>query len=148
LVSSFLAHLTLLNLSLARHHNLGLRELLVLVALAVQGQLSFGELHEALSIPKSALTGIIDHLHVRGMVERRQDHQDRRRWLISLSQSGQRLARTIQEEETSLLQAAFQGLSEAEQEAFLKATQTLNGVWGAPLAKAYPGAKVSRRVRR
>jgi len=125
LVSSLLIHLTVLNLNLARHYNLGLRELLVVAVLAIREELSFRQLHEALSIPKSALTGIIDHLHVRGMVERRQDRRDRRRWLVSLSPSGQRLAQMMQEEEADLLQSAFEGLSQAEQEAFLKATRAL-----------------------
>jgi DNA-binding MarR family transcriptional regulator len=124
--SSLLTHLTVLQMAIAQHHSLSLRELLVLGVLATQGNIPFKELSAALSIPKSALTGLIDRLQAHGIVERRQSEWDRRCWLVTLTPSGRHLTQAIQGEEDRLMQPALDGLSETEQEAFLKAIQALN----------------------
>ncbi|MBI4233132.1 MAG: MarR family transcriptional regulator [Chloroflexi bacterium] len=125
-VSTLVTYLTVLKLSIATHHDLSLRGLLALGVLATKGPVSFKELHQLLSIPKSALTGLVDFLAAEGVVERRQDQQDRRRWIVSLTPSGERLAQAMQEEESRLVEPALQGLSDEEQAAFLKAIKSLS----------------------
>ncbi|MBI2165930.1 MAG: MarR family transcriptional regulator [Chloroflexi bacterium] len=111
---------------MAHDHSLGLRSFLILCSLPAQGQVSFKELSHLLAVPKSALTGLIDHLQEKGLVERRQDQQDRRRWFIALTQRGQRITQKIrEEEEAKVIRPVLQQLAETEAEAFLKVTEAL-----------------------
>jgi DNA-binding MarR family transcriptional regulator len=125
LIAAVLTHLTALRLSLAQYHRVSLRELLALGFVGSRGEASLTALHQSLSIPKSAVTALVDRLHARGMVERRQDQLDRRRWFVSLTPSGQHLMQEVEEEEARLVQDALKRLPESEQEAFLKALHGL-----------------------
>lgn len=144
LIFSFLTHVARTKLSLAQHHGLSLRELIVVATIATQGPVSFKQLHELLSIPKSALTGLVDYLHERHLVDRRQDSQDRRRWFVALTSPGKRLVETIQEEDTRLVQSALESLEEPEQTAFLKAAEAVQK----ELARATVGVPSTARRRR
>lgn len=125
-LSSLLTHLTVLKMTIANHHDLSLRELLTLGVLATRGSVPFQELSIILSIPKSALTSLIDRLQTQGVVERRQHDRDRRRWFVTLTPSGQDLTQSIQREESRLIEPTLEEFSEAEREAFLKVIQALN----------------------
>lgn len=144
LVFSFLTHVARAKLSLAQQHGLGLRELLILGMISTQGPASFKQLHELLSIPKSALTGLIDQLHERRLVDRRQDSLDRRRWFVALTSPGHRLVERIKEEDTRLLRNALESLEEPEQTAFLKAAEAVQKA----LAQATVSGPSSTRRRR
>ena len=118
LLSAFVSHLTTIRLSLAQQNGLTIRHVQTLGTLAFQGTVTFKELHRALSIPKSAVTGIIDDLHHRGIVERNQDKKDRRRWFVSLAPSGRKMADKLHLDEARSLEPFLQELTESEQQAF------------------------------
>jgi len=143
LIFSFLIHAARLKLTLAHQHGLSLRELLVIGIVATQGPVSFKQLHQLLAIPKSALTGLIDNLTDRRLVNRRQDSEDRRRWFVALTNSGRRLVQDIQEEDTRLIQGALESLEESEQAAFVKAADAVYR----ELAAANPRASTAARYR-
>ena len=130
-VPPVLAHLVSqlagLRFYLGQSHHLSLRELLVLGVLATQGQVSFSELHRVLAIPKSVLTGLVDRLNARGVVERHHDQHDRRRWLVSLTPFGQEFTAVITDQETRAIEMAMRNLSESEQEIFVKSLQAISG---------------------
>ena len=127
LVSHLVTQLAGLRFYLGQSHHLSLREVSVLGVLATQGAVSFTELHRALSIPKSVLTGLADRLNARGVIERRHDKRDRRRWLVSLTPLGQQFTAAITAEETRAIEMAMRNLSESEQEVFVKSLQAING---------------------
>ena len=140
IIFSFLTHAARLKLSLAMHHGLSLREFLVLGIIATQGPATFKQLHELLSISKSAVTGLIDSLYERRLVDRQQDSEDRRRWFVALTNPGKQLVQSIQEADTRLLGNALHSLEDSEQAGFLKAAEAV--------AKATPDAPIGRLARR
>lgn len=57
-----------------------------------------GTLAEHLCLDASYVTGVVDHLEDRGLVERRADPSDRRRTLVAVTEDGRRMRRRIHEE--------------------------------------------------
>jgi DNA-binding MarR family transcriptional regulator len=123
---SFLAHAVRVKLSLVAYHGLSLREFVVLALIATQGPATFKQLQELLAVSKSAITGMIDSLHARRLVERHQDPDDRRKWFVALTRPGERVVETLQEEDSRLLESAFESLEESEQAVFLKAAEAVH----------------------
>lgn len=68
---------------------------LVLRLLINKGALSSADLSRQMYVTPSNITGIIDRLEKKGLVERIRKQEDRRVALITLTQSGQKLAKTI-----------------------------------------------------
>lgn len=69
--------------------------LFVLEHLALnEGAASLGELITALNLPKQSATDVIDRLEDGGLVERRADKRDRRRFEVILTPTGQRRAKS------------------------------------------------------
>lgn len=124
-LSAFLNYVTVFRATVAQHHNLTLRSFLVLGCLSAGDRLPFKELSRLLSIPKSNLTSAIDYLEEHGLVKRRQDRKDRRRWFVVLAPKGRQTIQNIQAEEGRLFESALQHLSEAEQEVFLNGTRAM-----------------------
>lgn len=67
----------------------------VLNHLHESGPVSVGALNTALHHKKSTMTSILDRLGARGLIERTSDPQNRRTFLVSLTSSGQVLARAV-----------------------------------------------------
>ena len=68
---------------------------LVLRLLIKKGALSSADLSRQMYVTPSNITGIIDRLEKKGLVERIRQQSDRRVALITLTQSGQKLGKTI-----------------------------------------------------
>ena len=68
---------------------------LVLRLLIKKGALSSADLSRQMYVTPSNITGIIDRLEKKVLVERIRQHSDRRVALITLTQSGQKLGKTI-----------------------------------------------------
>ena len=68
---------------------------LVLRLLIKKGALSSADLSRQMYVTPSNITGIIDRLEKKGLVERIRQEGDRRIALITLTQSGQELGKTI-----------------------------------------------------
>ena len=62
---------------------------------------SMGTLAEHLCLDASYVTGVVDHLEDRGLVERRADPSDRRRTLVAVTERGRRVRERIHEEVSS-----------------------------------------------
>jgi DNA-binding MarR family transcriptional regulator len=85
---------------------LGAQQFLVLNQLQVLGQASQAALADALGIDRSNLASIAADLAARGLVERTRHDIDRRRYVLRLSQTGERLLRRTE----SAIAAADDGL--------------------------------------
>jgi DNA-binding MarR family transcriptional regulator len=68
---------------------------LVLRLLIKKGALSSADLSRQMYVTPANITGIIDRLEKKGLVERIRQQSDRRVALITLTQSGQKLGKTI-----------------------------------------------------
>ena len=67
----------------ARHYG-------VLTALAGEGSHAQGDLGEKLAIDRTTMVGLVDELEALGLVERRRDPEDRRRYDLALTDAGER----------------------------------------------------------
>jgi len=67
----------------ARHYG-------VLTALAGEGSHAQGDLGEKLAIDRTTMVGLVDELEALGLVERRRDPEDRRRYDLALTDAGKR----------------------------------------------------------
>ena len=72
---------------------LGAQQFLVLQQLQTLGETSQAELADALGIDRSNLAALAAELSDRGLVERTRHEADRRRYVLRLSRSGERLLR-------------------------------------------------------
>lgn len=70
---------------------LGAQQFLVLKQLQVLGETSQAELADALGLDRSNLAVVAADLAARGLVERTRHEVDRRRYVVRLAQSGERL---------------------------------------------------------
>lgn len=86
--------LSLAGRDLARSHDLTVPQLLCLRVLKDAGMLTAGTLAIALSLSPQTVTGLLDRLHVRGLIERTRSETDRRQVLIRLSEDGEHLLAT------------------------------------------------------
>jgi DNA-binding MarR family transcriptional regulator len=79
-----------------------------------QGPLSVGALAEALGVSAPSVTGIVDRLAERGLVERVRAEDDRRTVRVSLSAQGQAMAQRMHGVKVSELHDVLAELSDAE----------------------------------
>ncbi|MGH8127115.1 MAG: MarR family winged helix-turn-helix transcriptional regulator [Gammaproteobacteria bacterium] len=86
--------LSLAGRDLARSHDLTVPQLLCLRVLRDAGLLTAGTLATALSLSPQTVTGLLDRLHARGLIERTRSETDRRQVLIRLSERGEQLLTT------------------------------------------------------
>lgn len=71
-------------------------------------------LAEALDISVAGVTGVVDRMEARGLVERRRDADDRRVILVHPAEGGRRLFAEIDQQRRQGLSKLLSGLSEAE----------------------------------
>ena len=71
--------------------NLGAQQFIVLKQLQALGECSQGELADALGIDYSNLAGVTGELYRRGLVERDRDPNDRRRYVVGLTEEGRQV---------------------------------------------------------
>jgi DNA-binding MarR family transcriptional regulator len=77
--------------------SLSLVHLNVLSVLDADGPLPMGRLADALDVSVASVTGIVDRMEKRGLVERRRDEADRRVVLVDLADGGREALRRISE---------------------------------------------------
>jgi DNA-binding MarR family transcriptional regulator len=80
---------------MSKQYGLTAPQSLVLRLLIKRGALSSADLSRQMYVTPSNITGIIDRLEKKGLVERIRQQGDRRVALITLTQSGQNLGKTI-----------------------------------------------------
>lgn len=102
LMAAIVAHEAVLRRRVTRGPNplfdsgLTMQQLRVLVVLAVDGPLPQGDLAHALGVGLATVTGLVDRLLARGLVERTEDPRDRRVRHAALSPEGTALLERIE----------------------------------------------------
>lgn len=79
---------------LARQHSLSAPQLLCLRLLKDAGELTAGGLAQRLSLSPATITGLVDRLEARTLIERRRSRNDRRQVVINLSRAGLNIVET------------------------------------------------------
>ena len=97
--------------------NLGAQQFIVLKQLQVFDSCSQGELADALGIDYSNLASVTGQLYSRGLIERHRDPADRRRYVVELTEDGQRAAgRRATARSSQARRTCSASLEEAERE--------------------------------
>src|SRR5690348_572947 len=80
------------------HIDLSMGQLRTLVALATLQAVNISTLAETLEVSKPTASTLVDQLVQRGLVERTEDAEDRRRTLVALSQAGSTMMAQLRQE--------------------------------------------------
>lgn len=76
---------------LSKEAGLTAPQLLIMQAIAKQGELTMGEVAKSVSLSQATVTTILDRLEKRNLVERKRGQEDRRRVYASLTTAGKEL---------------------------------------------------------
>lgn len=96
------------------HGQVSLVHLNVLILLEATGPLPMNRLAEALDISVAGVTGVVDRMEARGLVERKRDAEDRRVILVHPAEGGRRLFAEIDQKRRQGLSKLLSALSETE----------------------------------
>lgn len=83
------------NKQLSVEYNLTVPQLVSLRHLLLHGPSSPGNLAKAVYLSQATITGILDRLEVKGLIERHRHQTDRRKLIVSLTQKGDDFARSL-----------------------------------------------------
>jgi DNA-binding MarR family transcriptional regulator len=108
--------------------SLSLVHLHVLTILEADGSLPMGRLADALDVSVASATGIVDRMAQRGLVERRQDPDDRRVVIVHLTEAGATVFRDLATERRRHLSALLDRMTERELKAFLVGLRAMRRV--------------------
>ena len=86
----------------------------VLMLLSATGPMSMSRLAEALDISVASITGVVDRMEARGLVERRRDTEDRRVIMVTPAEGGDRIFREIDRRRRQSLGLLLNNLSRDE----------------------------------
>ncbi len=85
-----------------------------------RGELNPSEISERQGVSRNTMSSLIRNLEAEGLVERRLDLHDRRRFNISLTASGRELVTRHARQHLETIGQCFSALSEEEQETFFR----------------------------
>lgn len=123
---SIVGRLGIFGLLLDPASDLTLNQLRVLFQLHYRGDRSMGEVSSRLQVSDSTATGVVDRLVERGLVERVNDAEDRRKVLVRLSEQGQRHVAGIRGAGAAAAAAVFDSLTAAQREALYVALEPVS----------------------
>lgn len=113
-------------------------QLVILIEIARCGEVTAGEIAQAVSLSQATVTGILERMENRGLIVRQRNHQDKRRIMVRITDTGKK----ILEEAPPLMQEAFverfSSLQEWEQTMILSALQRLVSIMDAKSIQAAP----------
>jgi DNA-binding MarR family transcriptional regulator len=105
--------------------SLSLVHLHVLTVLQVRGSMPMSKLADALDVSVASLTGIIDRMEARGLVERRREPGDRRVVLVHRTQAGDAVFDEMAAERRKHLEVLFDRMTDEELDGFLVGLRAL-----------------------
>src|SRR5579859_534145 len=96
-----------------------------MIHLALHGPQTMSEVAEGLEVTTPAITGLVDKLEKRGLVERARDSQDRRVVRVRLAPQAQRMAEEHLAERRRQMRLVLATLTPEEQHTFIKTLRLL-----------------------
>jgi len=88
------------------------------------------EITDKTLITKGTLTGVIDRLRAKGLVERWEDAYDGRRTIIALTAAGEQVFESLFPRQVALLKARFDRLDDSEKQAAIRMLGKIKEVFG------------------
>lgn len=109
-------------------YNVNKTQLRALVFMKNYGEISMTELCAKLNIEKGSLTSMIDDLTDKGYVYREKNLKDRRKYMIVITESGEKIAADFTEKLSNDLEEKFFRLDNEDREKYLEAIETLETI--------------------
>jgi DNA-binding MarR family transcriptional regulator len=116
--------------------SLSLVHLHVLTVLQVHGPLPMSKLADELDVSVASLTGIIDRMEARGLVERRREPDDRRVIVVHRTDAGDAVFGEMAAQRRKHLEALFDRMTDEELESFLVGLRALRRVRSESMAES------------
>jgi DNA-binding MarR family transcriptional regulator len=116
--------------------SLSLVHLHVLTVLQVHGPLPMSKLADELDVSVASLTGIIDRMEARGLVERRREPDDRRVIVVHRTDAGDAVFGEMAAQRRKHLEALFDRMTHEELESFLVGLRALRRVRSESMAES------------
>jgi DNA-binding MarR family transcriptional regulator len=113
-------------------------QLVALKELAKTGDMTIGTLARRISLSNATVTGIVDRLEARGLIERHRTREDRRRVLVCLSEIGEKTIENLPPLLQERFIQTFTGLQDREQEQILASLQKIAIMMDAEQLEASP----------
>ena len=114
------------------HETFSKPELMTVDILGVRGSCRMGEIAEHLGVVQSAITPLVDRLEAHDVVRRVRSGEDRRVWLVELTESGLALYADQEKLYRAIAAEMLAPLDEAEQETLIALMERI----GATVAEA------------
>lgn len=108
-------------------HNITPQQFALLAFLWKQDGLSQAELAEKTEIDRTTLSGLIDRLEKQGLVTRQPHPDDRRAWLVTLTDAGRKIEATLSPLALDLRRQVSSGLAHGEYEQLCRLLNKLRG---------------------
>lgn len=99
-----------------------------LLALGERGETTMNELATEMRLHGTTMTRMVDSLVEKGLVERRQDPDDRRIVRVALSRRGREIVDRLQQTKREFFAAVFSELSDDERDTIWKAVKRLDTI--------------------
>ncbi len=122
----FRRNLNLLFTNALRPLGLGVKQALILRFLSKRGKASLAELSRDTATDPAGMTRVVGVLMKQKVLHQNEHATDKRRWVMSLTPKGKKLAEDVEELYLSLSQQVFKGLSQKEKTQFAKTLQKLS----------------------
>ena len=118
-------------------------QLVILQEITRMGEVTAGEIAQAVSLSQATVTGILERMEKRGLLARRRSERDKRRIMVRITRNGQQ----VLDDAPPLMQEAFverfSDLQEWEQNMILSALQRLVSIMDAKAIQAAPFLETS-----
>ena len=101
----------------------------ILATLGNQPPMTCKELGEKTLTLKGTMTGVLERLEAKGLIEKHVNEEDGRSYKISLTKSGDKLFKKVFPEHLQYLGAAFNKLSKLEMDQAVKALQAVRATF-------------------
>ena len=123
-------------------------QLVILQEITRMGEVTAGEIAQAVSLSQATVTGILERMEKRGLLARRRSERDKRRIMVRITRKGQQ----VLDDAPPLMQEAFverfSDLQEWEQTMILSSLQRLVSIMDAKAIQAAPFLETSRSTTR
>ncbi|MEG2786580.1 MAG: MarR family transcriptional regulator [Romboutsia sp.] len=103
-------------------------QLRALVFIKNNGEITMTDLCEKLNIEKGSLTTMVDDLTKKGYLTRTRDSRDRRKYILNLTEEGDKIARDFLEELGDKLEKRFLNLDENDRSRFMESIKNLEDI--------------------
>ena len=113
-------------------------QLVILQEISSLGEVTAGEIAQAVSLSQATVTGILERMEKRGLLTRQRSDQDKRRIMVRITESGKQVLENAPPVMQEAFVERFSSIQEWEQTMILSSLQRLVSIMDAKTIQAAP----------